>query len=44
MLNSNGRRDQARAMLSAIYHWFNEGFDTIDLKEAGALLQVLQTG
>jgi len=26
-------------MLSAIYDWFTEGFDTADLQEARALLQ-----
>ena len=29
---------EARAMLSPIYGWFTEGFDTADLKEAKALL------
>src|SRR5262249_54664437 len=33
-----GRRDEGRAMLSGIYDWFTEGFDTVDLKEAKALL------
>jgi predicted ATPase len=33
-----GRRDEARAMLSGIYDWFTEGFDTADLKEARAFL------
>jgi len=28
-------------MLSEIYHWFTEGFDTRDLKEAKALLDEL---
>jgi hypothetical protein len=26
-------------MLSDIYNWFTEGFDTVDLKEAKALLE-----
>jgi predicted ATPase len=30
--------DQARDMLSEVYHWFTEGFDTKDLQEAKALL------
>ena len=34
LLNRQGKRDEARAMLSAIYGWFTEGFDTADLKEA----------
>ena len=28
-------------MLAEIYGWFTEGFDTVDLKEAKALLQEL---
>jgi len=28
-------------MLSEIYNWFTEGFDTADLKEAKALLDEL---
>jgi predicted ATPase len=40
------RRDQGRCaeahdLLAAIYGWFTEGFDTPDLKEAGALLSEL---
>jgi len=35
------RRDDARAMLGEIYNWFNEGFDTADLKDAKALLEAL---
>jgi adenylate cyclase len=36
-------RDGARAMLSEIYNWFAEGFDTLPLKEAKALLDELST-
>jgi len=36
-----GRRDEARAMLAEIYGWFTEGFETADLKEAKALLEVI---
>ena len=36
-----GRRGEARAMLSEIYNWFTEGFDTADLKDAKALLDEL---
>src|SRR5205823_3692624 len=36
-----GKKDEARQMLVEIYGWFTEGFDTADLKEAGALLQEL---
>ncbi len=31
----------ARQMLSEIYHWFTEGFDTKDLQKAKALLEEL---
>jgi len=41
LLTKQGRRDEARAMLAAIYHWFTEGFDTADLKDAKALLDEL---
>jgi predicted ATPase len=33
-----GKRDEARHLLAPIYGWFTEGFDTLDLKEAKALL------
>jgi predicted ATPase len=36
-----GKRDEARELLSPIYGWFTEGFDTLDLKEAKALLEEL---
>jgi predicted ATPase len=36
-----GKRDQARALLAPVYGWFTEGFDTLDLKEAKALLDEL---
>jgi len=36
-----GRRDEARDLLVPVYGWFTEGFDTRDLKEAKALLDVL---
>ena len=41
LLASQGRRDEAHAMLAEIYNWFTEGFDTADLKEAKALLAEL---
>ena len=41
LLNQQGRRDEARAMLAEIYGWFTEGFDTADLKDAKALLDEL---
>jgi predicted ATPase len=41
LLATQGRRDEARTMLSEIYGWFTEGFDTADLKDAKALLEEL---
>jgi adenylate cyclase len=41
LLDKQNRRDEARAMLSEIYNWFTEGFDTTDLKAAKALLDEL---
>jgi predicted ATPase len=41
LLRDTGRRDEARAMLSEIYGWFTEGFETRDLIEAKALLEEL---
>jgi predicted ATPase len=38
-----GKREEARQLLAPIYGWFTEGFDTLDLKEAKALLDGLQT-
>jgi predicted ATPase len=36
-----GRRDEARQLLAPVYGWFTEGFDTLDLKQAKALLDEL---
>ena len=38
-----GKRDEARELLAPVYGWFTEGFDTLDLKEAKALLDELHT-
>jgi tetratricopeptide (TPR) repeat protein len=38
-----GKRQQARELLAPVYKWFTEGFDTLDLKEAKALLDELHT-
>jgi predicted ATPase len=38
---SQGKRDEARELLAPVYGWFTEGFDTLDLKEAKALLNEL---
>src|SRR5207245_2061155 len=35
------RKKEAHQMLSEIYNWFTEGFDTADLKDAKALLEEL---
>ena len=37
-----GKRDEARNLLAPVYGWFTEGFDTLDLKEAKALLNELR--
>jgi class 3 adenylate cyclase/predicted ATPase len=36
-----GKPQQARELLAQVYGWFMEGFDTLDLKEAKALLDEL---
>ena len=41
LVAKQGNRDEARAMLAEIYDWFTEGFDTVDLKDAKALLEEL---
>lgn len=38
---SQGKKDEARTLLASVYGWFTEGFDTLDLKEAKALLDEL---
>jgi predicted ATPase len=35
------KRDEARDLLTPVYGWFTEGFDTRDVKEAKALLDEL---
>jgi predicted ATPase len=41
LLSRQGKRNEARQMLAPVYGWFTEGFDTLDLKEAKALLDEL---
>ena len=41
LLRDEGKWDEARNLLAPVYGWFTEGFDTLDLKEAKALLDVL---
>ena len=36
-----GKRQEARELLAPVFGWFTEGFDTLDLKEAKALLDDL---
>jgi class 3 adenylate cyclase/predicted ATPase len=36
-----GKPQQAHELLAPVYGWFTEGFDTLDLKEANALLDEL---
>jgi len=36
-----GKRKEARELLAPVYGWFTEGFETLDLKEAKALLDEL---
>jgi predicted ATPase len=38
-----GKRDEARDLLAPVFGWFTEGFDTLDLKEAKALLDELSS-
>ncbi len=38
---NQGKAQQARELLAPVYGWFTEGFDTLDLKEAKALLEEL---
>ena len=37
-----GKRQQAHDLLAPVYGWFTEGFDTLDVKEANALLEQLK--
>jgi predicted ATPase len=39
-----GKRDEARQLLAPVYSWFTEGFDTLDLQEAQALLFAMEGG
>jgi predicted ATPase len=36
-----GKRQEAYDLLAPVYHWFTEGFDTADLKDAKALLEAV---
>ena len=41
LARDQGKSQQARELLAPVYGWFTEGFDTLDLKEAKALLEEL---
>jgi class 3 adenylate cyclase/tetratricopeptide (TPR) repeat protein len=41
LLQTQGKREDARQMLAEIYSWFTEGFDTADLRDARTLLDEL---
>jgi predicted ATPase len=36
-----GKRQEARDLLAPVYHWFTEGFETVDLREAKVVLDEL---
>jgi tetratricopeptide (TPR) repeat protein len=38
---SQDKRAEARTLLTGVYDWFTEGFDSKDLKDAGALIKEL---
>jgi len=44
LLAESGRTREARGVVSEVYGWFNEGFDTPDLTEARILLEDLAQG
>ncbi len=41
LLRAQGRRSHAREVLTPVYGWFTQGFDTLDLKQAKILLDEL---
>jgi len=41
LLRDLGKRHEARDLLTGVYRWFSEGFETLDLREANALLKTL---
>ena len=41
LYRDQGKRNEARDLLTPVYGWFTEGFDTLDLKEAKSLLDEL---
>jgi tetratricopeptide (TPR) repeat protein len=43
LLDRQGQREEARRVITGIYGWFTEGFDTADLRDATKLLDQLGT-
>jgi predicted ATPase len=41
LLRDQGQRSEARELLAPVFGWFSEGFETLDLKKAKALLAEL---
>ena len=41
LCQKQGKREEARQMLDESYNWFTEGFDSKDLKEAKALIEIV---
>jgi class 3 adenylate cyclase/predicted ATPase len=41
--SDQGKRQEARELLAPVYDWFTEGFDTRDIKEAKALVDMLSS-
>ena len=44
LLRQRGKVKEAHEMLTEIYDWFTEGFDTPDLQDARVLLEELEMG
>jgi predicted ATPase/class 3 adenylate cyclase len=40
---AHGKQEQAHQLLAEIYGWFTEGFETVDLREAKALLEAFSS-
>jgi predicted ATPase len=41
LLRAQGKEARARDSLAAVYGWFTEGFETLDLREARLLMEEL---
>jgi predicted ATPase len=41
LYHQQGKQEEAQSMVGEIYGWFTEGFETVDLQEAKALLEVI---